>query len=155
MKAWQIFFNTFQQPGYNADPDKIIKAAAQKAQKAWDRLQRGEAFDAVAKSVSEDMTSNRKGGLLGFIDRKSYGQEVEEALSHLKPDQYSKPVVSAWGCHIVKWEPMSDEDVVKFCESYFVDKQYKSIQSQIMKSAKIEKVQSRHRLARPGDNRSR
>lgn len=142
VKAWQIFFNTFQQPGYNSDPGMVIKAAGQKAQKTWDRLQRGESFEAVAKSVSEDMTSKHKGGSLGFIARASYGQEVEEAISGLKPDQYSKPIQSSWGYHIIKWEPMNDGDIVKFCESYFVDKEYKSLNSQIMKSAKVERPKS-------------
>ncbi|MCE5199591.1 MAG: peptidylprolyl isomerase [Armatimonadota bacterium] len=142
VKAWQIFFNTFQQPGYNTDPGKITKAAGQKAQKAWDRLQRGESFEAVAKSVSEDMTSKHKGGMLGFIDRSSYGEEFANTISKLKPGAYSKPFESSWGCHIVKWEPMSDGDIVKFCESYFVDKENKSIYSQIMKSAKVERPKS-------------
>lgn len=140
--VWQIFFNTFQQPGYNSDPAQVDKKAAQKAQKAWERLQSGNPFDAVAKSVSEDMTSNHKGGSLGFIDKSSYGQEFEDAISHLKPGEYSKPVHSSWGYHIIKWQPMSDDDIVKFCESYFVDKENKKLYSQIMKSAKIERLKA-------------
>ena len=140
--AWQIFFNTFQQPGYNTDPGRITKAAARKAQKAWDRLQRGESFEAVAKSVSQDMTSNHKGGALGFIDRSTYGQEFTDTISELKPGEYSKPFESSWGYHIIKWKPMSDEDIVKFCESYFVDNEYKSIYSRIMKDAKVKKSKS-------------
>ncbi len=145
IKAWQIFFNTFQQPGYNSDPGKVTRAAARKAQAAWDRLQRGEPFEAVVRSVSEDMTSNHKGGSLGFVERSSYGREVQAAVAQLEPGQYSKPIQSSWGYHIIKWEPMSDADIVEFCESYFVDKELKTIQSQIMKGAKVERPQSSDR----------
>lgn len=145
VKAWQIFFNTFQQPGYNSDPDKIIKIKGQIAQKAWGMLQRGKSFDAVAKSISDDMTSKHKGGSLGFIDRSTYGQEVDDAISHLKPGQYSKPIQSSWGFHIIKWSPMNDDDIISFCESYFVNKEYDKLYSRIMKSAKIERV-------KPSDN---
>ncbi|MCE5324664.1 peptidylprolyl isomerase [bacterium] len=141
-KVWQVFFNTFQQPGYNTNPDQVNKKAAAKAQKAWKRLQNGDKFGAVARSVSEDMTSKHKGGSLGFIDKSSYGEEFQDAISHLKPGEYSKPVHSSWGYHIIKWQPMSDDDVIKFCESYFFEKEFKRLYSQIMKSAKIERLDS-------------
>ncbi|MEN6520178.1 MAG: peptidylprolyl isomerase [Armatimonadota bacterium] len=142
VNACQIFFNTFQQPGFDSNPDKIRASISQKAKTAWDRLQSGESFGAVAKSVSEDMTSKHKGGMLGFIDRASYGQEFDEMISKLKPGETSKPFESSWGYHIIKWKPMSDSDIVKFCESYFVEKEFKSIYSQIMKNAKVERPKS-------------
>ena len=140
INACQVFFNTFQQPGFNSDPSQIKKAASKKAQKAWERIQHGEAFDAVAKSVSEDMTSKHKGGSLGFIDKSSYGQEFADTVSHLKPGTYSKPFESSWGYHIIKWQPMSDDDIVKFCESYFINKEFERLRAQIMKSAKVEMI---------------
>lgn len=142
INAWQIFFNTFQQPGYNTNPDQINKMASMKAQKAWNSLQQGKSFDAVAKSVSQDMTSNRKGGSLGAIDRNAYGQEFESAVEKLKPGVYSKPIHTSWGYHIIKWQPMSDDDIVKFCESYFINQEYSNINSQIMKNAKVEQVKT-------------
>jgi hypothetical protein len=140
VRAWQIFFNTFQQSGYDSDPPAVTREAGDLAQKAWDRLQRGESFDAVAKSVSEDMTSNHKGGSLGSIERSAYGPEVERAIANLKPGKYRKPILSSWGYHIIKWEPMRDEDIVNFYESDSVDKECKSLRSQIMHSAKIERL---------------
>ena len=150
VSAWQIFFNTFQQPGYNSDPDRITKAAGRKARKAWARLQQGESFEAVAKSVSEDMTSNREGGALGFIDRSTYGDEVAKAISGLEPGRYSKPIQSSWGYHIIIWKPMSEDDIVAFCESYLVDKDYKDLRSQIVKDARVERRDSAEHGSSPG-----
>lgn len=139
VNAWQIFFNTFQQSGYGSDPDEINRTASLRANKAWDRLQKGESFAAVAKSASEDMTSKQNGGALGFVDRSSYGEEFGAMVYQLKPGQVSKPFQSSWGYHIIKWSPMTDEDVVAFCESYFVQKECDKLREQIMKGTRIDK----------------
>lgn len=141
VKAWQIFFNTFQKPGFDKDPVGVRKSVGKKAQKAWERLQRGESFANVAKSMSEDMTSNRKGGYLGTIEKSSYGMEVEKAISYLQPGQYSKPIESPWGFHIIKYHAMSDTDVIKFCESFLAEGTYQNLHSQIMKDAKVERLE--------------
>jgi hypothetical protein len=135
VKGWQIFFNTFQQSG---NQQQIDEAAAQNAQKAWKRLQNGESFEKVAKSVSEDMTSKHKGGYLGFIDGSTYGREFQQAISSLKPGAISKPIHSSFGYHIIKCESMTDGNIVKFCESYFIDQERNKLISQIVKAAKIE-----------------
>jgi len=139
IKGWQIFFNTFQQTG---DQQQIEKTAAQNADKAWKRLQSGESFENVAKSMSEDMTSKHKGGYLGIIDGSTYGQEVQQAICSMVPGIISKPIHSSFGYHIIKYEPMTDADVVKFCESYLIDQEKKKLNTQIMKDAKVEIVQS-------------
>jgi len=137
VKGWQIFFNTFQQSG---NQQQIEEAAAQNAQKAWKRLQNGESFEKVAKSMSEDMTSKHKGGYLGFIDGSTYGREFQQTISNLKPGETSKPIHSSFGYHIIKCESMTDGNIVKFCESYFIDRERNKLISQIVKAAKIEMV---------------
>jgi len=140
VKGWQIFFNTFQQTG---DQQQIEKTAAQNADKAWNRLQSGESFENVAKTMSEDMTSKHKGGYLGIIDGSTYGQEFQQAISGLVPGIISRPVHSSFGYHIIKYEPMTDADVVKYCESYLIDQENKRLNTQIMKDAKIEILQGK------------
>lgn len=142
VNVWQIFFNTFQQPGYDSNPDRIRESVGRKAKEAWDRLQQGESFDAVAGSMSEDMTSKRQGGSLGAIDRSSYGREFDDMISTLKPGEISRPFESSWGYHIIKWQPVSDDDIVELCESYFVDEELKKTYSRIMKEAKVERPKS-------------
>ena len=138
VKGWQVFFNTFQQEG---DQQQIEKAAAQNAQKAWKRLQAGEAFEEVAKSMSEDMTSKQKGGYLGLIDGSTYGQEFQKELSILKPGTISKPVHSSFGYHIIKYERLTDADLAKFCESYLIEQETKKLNTEIMKSAKVDIIE--------------
>lgn len=140
--AWQIFFNTSQQQGFDTNPGPIRKAAWDKAQQAWKRLQGGESFEAVAKSVSEDMTSKNKGGALGAVDRSSYGREFEEAVTMLKPGEISKPFESSWGVHIVKKGTMREADVLKVCEKYLEQNEYNSLYDRIVKETKVERVQT-------------
>ncbi len=140
VKAWQIFFNTFQKVDYQTNPRAVKQIQGRLAAAAWERLQRGESFAAVAASVSEDMTSKRKGGYLGPTDRLAYGREFAVAIDSLKPDQYGKPFLSSWGYHIIKWEPMSDDDVVKFCESDVADEEAQKVLTEIMKAAKVQRL---------------
>lgn len=37
---------------------------------------------------------------------------------------------------------MSDEDIIEFCESDFVEQEYKSLYSQTVKSAKVDRTKS-------------
>jgi len=135
VKAWQVFFNTFQQTGDTAEIAKLKRA---KAEKAWKRIQAGESFEVVAKSMSEDMTSKHKGGYLGYINRASYGREFDDMMRVIKPDQISKPFESSWGFHIIKWEPLTSNDILKFCESYFVDKEIKRLSQEIREQAEVD-----------------
>ena len=133
--GWQIFFNTFQKVG---DKAQIRQRESARAQDAWSQLQHGKAFAAVATAMSEDMTSNRKGGSLGFIDRASYGREFERTLISLKPGQCSPPFESPWGFHIVEWEPMTETDVAQFCQTDFQKRELERMRGQIVHDAKIE-----------------
>lgn len=135
VRGWQIFFNTFQQPG---DQQEIQKTASQNAKTAWERLQKGDDFETVAKEMSEDMTSKDKGGYLGFTDGSAYGREFQQALHTLKPKELSKIVQSTWGYHIIKYEPMSDADIAEFFSDHFIQREQERVTKEIMDSTKIE-----------------
>ena len=137
IRAWQIFFNTFQQPDQVGGIDRIIRDKQQKAESAWQRLNKGEAFSKVAKEMSEDMMSCSSGGDLGFIGRSSYGDQFDKAIRTLKPGIYSRPVQSTWGFHIIKWRPVSDEEVLLINKVDFVSSKTAQIDEHMQKNAKI------------------
>ena len=123
VKLWHIFFNTFQQPGYGSDPDRVEKEKLAQANAAWQRLQAGASFAAVAAAVSDDMVTRHTGGALGCLTRDTYGNAVQSLLLQLKPDCYSRPVQSVWGYHLIKWAPMSDDDILSVCRQEYMDSQ--------------------------------
>ncbi len=121
VKLWHIFFNTFQQPGYDSDPERVEKEKLAQANAAWQRLQAGESFTAVAAAVSDDMVTRHNGGALGCLLRDTYGDAVKSQLLHLPPATCSHPVQSIWGYHLIKWMPMTDDNILTVCRKEYMD----------------------------------
>lgn len=96
---------------YTEQPNKIklshlLVATQADAQKAKDRIDKGEAFDAVAKDVSTDTSTKPNGGDLGEIEEASasttYDPNFAKAALALKAGEVSAPVQSQYGWHIIK-----------------------------------------------------
>jgi len=83
---------------------EALDEAMKKAEAARAALKRGEAFEDVAKSMSEDTITRVNGGDLGSFSRGTYNESIEKAAFSLKPGQVSEPVVSPAGVHLVKVE---------------------------------------------------
>jgi peptidyl-prolyl cis-trans isomerase SurA len=79
------------------------KAAQDRIDAAYTRLQKGEAFETVCQDVSDDATSRSNGGLLPIfgVDKQVPAFE-EAAFSLTKPGELSKPVRTNYGWHIIK-----------------------------------------------------
>lgn len=77
----------------------------EEAQAALERLDAGEEFALVASEVSTDTFTAANGGELGWVlegDLASrYGPEVEETAFSLSPGEYSQPISSTVGFHII------------------------------------------------------
>ncbi|AUC82010.1 peptidylprolyl isomerase [Lacinutrix sp. Bg11-31] len=75
-----------------------------KINEIYKRIQQGEAFDALAKQLSEDKSTSSKGGLLKpFSSGEISAQEFEDVAFNLKNiDDVSKPFKTQFGWHIVK-----------------------------------------------------
>lgn len=79
------------------------KAAKDRIDAVYSRLQKGDTFEAVCKEVSDDVTSRNNGGLLPMfgVDRQVPAFE-QAAYALTKPGDISKPVRTNYGWHIIK-----------------------------------------------------
>ncbi len=66
------------------------------------KLKSGEDFSKLATEFSQDPGSAPKGGDLGFFDRRRMVQPFDSAAFSLKVGEYSTPVRTPYGWHIIK-----------------------------------------------------
>ena len=79
------------------------KAAQERIDAAYARLQQGDPFETVCRQVSDDATSKGNGGILPLFEPGRWVPAFEDAAFSLtKPGDYSKPVRTNYGWHIIK-----------------------------------------------------
>ncbi|HLD67231.1 MAG TPA: SurA N-terminal domain-containing protein, partial [Pseudomonas sp.] len=110
--------------------DEQAKAKLVEAQK---RLEKGESFADVAKSVSEDPGSAANGGDLGFAGPGVYDPDFEKALYALKQDEVSAPVRSQFGWHLIKLLAVQAPEVPSFA----------SLKDKLERELKTQQVEQR------------
>ncbi len=114
-EAHKVYDSTKEHIG----PDGLVKAshililvpqkATQEQQNAakvridsiYHALLAGANFEELAKKVSQDPGSGRRGGELGWFSRSQMVKEFEDAAFALQPGQMSQPVLSPFGWHII------------------------------------------------------
>jgi peptidyl-prolyl cis-trans isomerase C len=67
-----------------------------------ERLKKGESFDKLAKELSIDKGSGKRGGDLGFFGRGVMVKAFEVASFKLEKNQVSELVKTQFGYHIIK-----------------------------------------------------
>lgn len=77
------------------------KAQLNKAHEAYSKLQSGTEFAAVAEQYSEDTVSSKRGGDLGWVKQGAIDANLTAQAFKLQPGEYSEPVATAFGYHIV------------------------------------------------------
>ena len=82
------------------------EAALKKAQEVYRKLQAGESFDDLAKEYSDDASNKERGGLLGTASiayfKSVFVPEFVEAALKLEAGEYSVPVKTQFGYHLIK-----------------------------------------------------
>ena len=73
-----------------------------KVTKALDRLRAGEAFDKVAREMSEDPTTREAGGLIGLVAPGDLERDLASSVQGLAVGQVSSPLRTGQGIEIVK-----------------------------------------------------
>ncbi len=85
-------------------PPEDTLAAWKKAADIRERIIRGEPFDLVARSASDDPSARINGGNLGYFTVFQMIMPFEDAAYTLRKGQISQPVRSPYGYHIIKVE---------------------------------------------------
>ena len=81
----------------------LLTETEEEAQAALDRINAGEAFEAVAAEVSTDPSAAQNAGDLGWISREGVVAEFADAAFALtEPGQLSEPVQSQFGWHVIE-----------------------------------------------------
>ena len=86
---------------FKVEPNESDVLAREKAQQVLEQLKAGEDFAELARQVSED-TSTDDGGDLGFFGRGMMHPEFERVAFELEPGQFSDPVRTPFGIHLIK-----------------------------------------------------
>ena len=81
-----------------------------------DRLARGERFEDIARSVSEDPGSAKTGGDLGVISKGAMVPEFEATAWALQPNEVSDPIRTEFGVHLIKVLSIQNEDYAPLAE---------------------------------------
>ncbi len=94
-------------PEVVAEKEKAAKAIA-------DRVKKGEAFDKLAKELSEDPSAKQNSGDLNYFGREQMVPEFSDAAFKMKKDEISDPVRSSFGFHVIKVTDHKDAETVTF-----------------------------------------
>lgn len=95
----------------------ILVASEQAANDVVARLNKGEDFAAIAKSVSTD-GSAQSGGDLGYFTRERMVKPFSDAAFAMRPGSYTtKPVRTQFGWHVIKLEDKRNKKAPTFEEA--------------------------------------
>ncbi|MDI6869983.1 MAG: peptidylprolyl isomerase [Bacillota bacterium] len=83
----------------NPEEDAAVRAKAEETVK---KLRAGADFAQLAKKLSDDPGSKDKGGDLGFFGHGQMVAEFEKVAFDLKVNEFSDPVKTAYGYHIIQ-----------------------------------------------------
>ncbi len=97
INAWHILVALSS----DASPDDTLKAW-KKAIDIRERVMRGEPFEQVARSTSDDPSVKVNGGNLGYFTVFQMIMPFEDAAYSLKKGEISEPVRTPYGYHIIK-----------------------------------------------------
>ncbi len=93
-------------------PDSsIVESVYKKSLAILDSLKAGGDFADFAKRYSVDPGSAQQGGDLGLVRRGNFVKEFEEAVFALKEKEFSKPVKSQYGYHVIQLIDRKGESV--------------------------------------------
>ena len=126
---------------HKGQPDNKAKA---KIEDIYKKLKEGATFEELANTYSEDKTSNRKGGEIGWFGINKFEDAFEEAAFSLpKNGAYSKPIETSIGWHIIK--RLDKRDIGKLTKSLHSKLERKIREDsrfEIAQNALIDKIKS-------------
>ena len=134
----------------------ILVATEPFAQKIIERLDKGEKFDAIAKTESMDSSKNN-GGDLGWFTPGRMVPEFAGAVMALKAGEYThKPVQTQYGWHVIQLletrevTPPPFDQVRQRLVQVVQAKKFRLYQDELLRNAKVEKSLDKTTGAAPG-----
>ncbi|NLV17882.1 MAG: hypothetical protein GXY51_00125 [Bacteroidetes bacterium] len=97
ISAWHVLIEC---PAGSSPHDTLL--AWEKALDVRERILRGESFEQVAKSTSDDPSARLNGGYLGYFTVFQMITPFEDAAYKLKKGTVSQPVKTPYGYHIIR-----------------------------------------------------
>lgn len=82
--------------------DAVKKAASEKADEIFNKLEAGEDFITLAKEHSDDTETRDKGGELGTLTLTTLNPKIREVIEPIEVGKYSKPIETELGLYIYK-----------------------------------------------------
>ena len=95
-----------------------IQVSKNLADSLYQALLDGASFDTLAMEYSSDETSAEQGGDLGWYAAADLSQEYKDAIAGLEIGQFSQPVLSAYGYHILKVLERKDSQRLDYEDDY-------------------------------------
>lgn len=127
----------------NMKTQEEISHALEQIKNIKNEIDRGAAFDEIAKKYS-NCPSAQNGGNLGFIQRKStFAKSFLDTAFSLKVDQVSEPVQTEYGYHLIKVTEKKEgtniqfEDVREKVRIEMLDAEILKLLDRLRKEAKI------------------
>jgi parvulin-like peptidyl-prolyl isomerase len=129
----------------------ILVATKDEADAVYGRLKKGDDFAKLAQDYSKDRQSVSQGGDLGYFEEDQIDPEFGSAAKKLKIGEFSAPVKTQYGYHIIKLTdrqaagaPLDSMEVKgKLSESLLTTKQggaFGTLMDSLKKTAKIERL---------------
>ena len=135
---------------YELNKKQFIKdnfaEAEKKIKEIEKRMQAGEAFDKLAKELSQDIASARNGGDLGMFGKGLMEKPFEDTAFALKQGEVSKPVKTRYGYHLIKLDEIAGEQrrarhiLIKASKTTKSLDEARDVITNLIKGKKAEKV---------------
>lgn len=82
--------------------DEVKKAASEKADEIFKKLEAGEDYITLAKEHSDDTETREKGGELGTLALTALNPKIREVIEPIEIGKYSEPIETDLGLYIYK-----------------------------------------------------
>ena len=149
VKGSVMFFDFWADPHYNKNP-KASEANTEKAAlAAWERLKKGEAFDAVAKSVQGDSYIETSGGSARCYQASLMEEEMRGPWLKLAPGEISPPVRTPDGFNIIKRDTLAEQDVTRLIQDQIKREAQERIQQEYTAFRAKAKIDYTNKAAAP------
>lgn len=124
--------------------DEEKAALKEKAQEALQKINEGQSFEELAKIYSDDKSSGKNGGNIGYISKENKNIEFTKEAFKLEEQQVSNIIQTSYGYHIIKVndkrERLKDiNECKKLIKQTILDESYVNHIEKLNKKANIKK----------------